>query len=311
MTSKRWVTLWVGTMAGCAASDAEPSGTTEAPASTGAASDGTGDAGNADDAEPETTMPPGNDDPSTGSTASSMDGSDDATGPDASTGADDTGGVPATCDPFAQDCPPGYKCSAYAEGGSDTWNANACFPIARDPAGVGEPCRAPNGATGGVDTCALGAMCWDTDAQGMGTCVALCEGTLEQPTCSVEGTSCALSNENVLNLCLDGCDPLAQHCAPGNGCYPVTLEDFQCLPTIPGAQSQVCTGTNGCDAGLACVGAELFPSCGSDFCCSMFCDLDLGNACAGPLGPGWNCLSWFELGAAPAGMEDLGVCIFI
>ena len=80
------------------------------------------------------------------------------------------------CDPFAQDCPDGYKCAPYASDGGDVWDANKCVPVTGNDA-PGQGCSADGGGTSGYDTCVAGAMCTGVTAKGVGTCVSLCSGS--------------------------------------------------------------------------------------------------------------------------------------
>ena len=53
------------------------------------------------------------------------------------------------CDVWAQDCPPGQKCSAWADGGGGAWNATRCVEITGDGA-PGEPCTTIGGGVSGL-----------------------------------------------------------------------------------------------------------------------------------------------------------------
>ena len=115
----------------------------------------------------------------------------------------------------------------------------------------------------------------------------------------------------MLALCLPGCDPLVQDCQPGEGCFPVG-DTFVCAPDSSGDQGAYgdgCEFINVCDPGLYCAFPELVPDCvGASGCCTPFCDLtDAGFVCPGA-GDGQECISFFEEGQAPPGLEDVGVC---
>lgn len=223
----------------------------------------------------------------------------------------DGGGMSQECDIWAQDCLEGEKCAAWADGGGSAWNATRCVPVDVDPVGVGEVCTVDGNGVSGVDTCDVGAMCWDVDEEtDEGTCVALCEGSPEAPTCAPEGTACSISNQGVLILCLPICNPLADECDDGQGCYPVG-EVFQCAPDASGADQgepgDACSFVNACDEGSGCVNPELVPCpAGSEGCCSSFCDVNGDGAeCL----EGQECVPWFEMGAEPdMCLEDVGVC---
>jgi len=213
------------------------------------------------------------------------------------------------CDPWLQDCPAGEKCNAWASGGGGSWDANACFPIDPAPVGVDETCTVQGSGSSGVDNCELGAMCWDVDDMtNMGTCVALCTGTPMAPVCAA-GTSCVIANDGVLNLCLPGCDPLLQDCVAGQACYPIGA-GFSCAPDASGAagvDGDDCQFINVCDPGLMCIEAGAAEGClGFVGCCTPYCDITV------PVDPcpavTEECVPFFELGMAPLGLEDVGVC---
>ena len=213
------------------------------------------------------------------------------------------------CDPYLQDCPVGEKCNAWNASGGGSWDALGCFPIDPAPVGVGETCLVQGSGTSGIDDCELGAMCWDVDAAtNQGTCVALCTGSPVAPVCPA-GSSCVIANDGVLNLCLPGCDPLLQDCAPGQACYPVGA-GFTCAPDASagaGVDGDECEFINVCDPGLMCINAGAVEGCfGFVGCCTPFCDLSMpGDPCPAL---SEECVPFFELGMAPLGLEDVGVC---
>ncbi len=150
-------------------------------------------------------------------------------------------------------------------------------------------------------------MCWHIDAElQTGTCVSLCGGSFDAPLCA-EGTSCAITNEGVLNLCLPRCDPLLQDCEPGWMCI-FDQDRGLCViePNYLADQGEPCEYVNGCKAGLACIDGAEVPMCEGLMCCSLYCDHTLPNACTGA--PEVSCQPWFEPGQAPAGYEHLGRC---
>lgn len=219
------------------------------------------------------------------------------------------------CDLFAQDCPIGEKCTPWANDGSENWNATRCVPVAPDPDQPGDPCTAEDESASGLDSCDQGSLCLDVDDETlMGTCVALCTGTLEMPTCEPEGTVCAISNE-VLPLCLPACDPIAQDCPMGDGCYPIQGVWACANDASDGAgYGEPCEFINVCTPGLVCLdGSEVPPgeACeGMAGCCTEICDITdpAGDMqCMGAPG-GQICEPWFEAGQAPAGLENVGVC---
>ncbi|MCA9686933.1 MAG: ribulose phosphate epimerase, partial [Myxococcales bacterium] len=203
---------------------------------------------------------------------------------------------PTPCDPFAQNCPVGEKCMALGEGPGGPWFTTVCSPIIGEGL-LDDPCTI--NAPEAVDDCAAGLFCWQ------GQCTSFCKGSLEDPLCA--GSSSCEFFDDVLPLCLNQCDPLAQDCGPDMGCWWTGI-DFSCANTsldIP--TGDPCGFINDCVVGDVCLVAELFPDCAGDNCCASFCSLSDANACAGQ--PGLSCVSFFEMGEAPPGFEDLGVCV--
>ncbi len=212
------------------------------------------------------------------------------------------------CDNFAQDCPEGQKCAAYADDGSNSWNALKCV----DVTGTDEPgddCTVEGNLTG-MDSCIGGAMCWNTDAEGIGTCVALCTGSAEAPICRPDDP-CTIAAGGYLNLCLSYCDPLLQDCPGTDLCIP-NGGNFVCVLDAGGEQGQVndpCEFANVCDPGLVCldpatVGAGCDPAAGG--CCTPFC-LFPDGACPNP---DQSCVQWFDPAMLPENDPelDIGVC---
>jgi hypothetical protein len=259
--------------------------------------------------EPSTSTPMPDPDSSTtvpDGSSSSTDGGTLETGSSSTT---EAGGIEA-CEPFAQECPDGLKCMPYADDGGGIWNANGCFPVVDEPDELGAPCEVTGLPTSGIDTCDLGLVCWGADDNGNGTCVAQCEGSAVAPECGGD-TACQISNGGVLTLCVSGCDPLAQNCGDGQGCYP-TGPEFSCAPVgDPGVQGEACAFINTCAPGLACIGGDVVAGCADPGCCSAFCDIsNPADPCA-DLGGGMACVAWFADGMAPMGLEDVGICAAI
>jgi hypothetical protein len=213
---------------------------------------------------------------------------------------------PVQCDTFAQNCPPGQKCTSWADDGGDTWNATRCVDITGDDAPT-EPCTAVDGGTSGIDSCALGAMCWSVDETGHGVCVGLCSGTPEAPICP-PFHYCASSYP--LNFCFVGCDPLLQDCGEDELCIP-SNGSFQCAIDASGDEGQTndpCGFANACDAGLVCLdtpSASAACEQRSTGCCQPFCkfpDAPCPN-------PDQQCVQWFDpMMPIPEGYENVGVC---
>lgn len=265
---------------------------------------------------------------STASTAEAETGSDDSSSSSSSssssTGSTDTTDTSTTtdsfvplvdadptpnCDPFTQDCPDGEKCVPYASSGG-AWDANKCVAVMGEQA-PGEPC-VYGGLTESTDDCDATSFCWnveEVDGEMLGTCHGFCEGTADMPECP-EGYHCPISSDGPINLCFQTCDPIAQDCQDGLGCY-WDNRAFACIFTQePGiADGQPCGYINDCLPGSFCVDGAVVPACNGSACCVPFCDLGLGDAqCAGV--PGTFCVPFWEQGLAPAGFEQVGVCVF-
>jgi hypothetical protein len=250
-------------------------------------------AGSADEGEPATTR--------------GEDGVDFITPPD---------GVlpPYECDIWANDCPRGEKCMPWANDGGSSWNATKCTPLAEDPNAPGEPCTVQNNGVSGIDDCEARSMCWNVDIEtNTGTCVAFCSGSEANPTCESTCEYCTIASEGPLILCLPECNPLAQDCGDGQGCYP-TNDTFSCVPDAggdAGALGEPCEYLNVCDPGLVCGSPEWVPGCRGIGCCMTLCDVLDANACASAF-DGAECIPWFDDGAQPpctAGV--VGVCALL
>lgn len=216
------------------------------------------------------------------------------------------------CDNFLQDCPEGQKCMPWADNGTNAWNATKCVDVKADPKQPGDPCTVEGSGVSGIDDCDKGVMCWEVDpGTMMGTCVEQCKGTADAPVCD-GGGSCFVSNMGVLNLCLPTCDPLAQDC-PGTGlCIPNpnNQEEFTCVLDASGDNGKAfdpCEFINACDKGFLCADPALGTECDAQAigCCLPFCDTSMAVDC-----PGANqtCIAWYDMGAAPPGLESVGVC---
>ena len=213
------------------------------------------------------------------------------------------------CDVWVQDCPEGQKCTPW-ENTRCGWYSTRCVDIAPNPGKPGDPCTVEGDIASGVDTCEKAALCWDVDPDTLtGTCVAMCMGSQEKAQCP-DGTSCVISESGVLILCLPNCDPLAQDCDAGSLCLEQSPgAGFTCVLDASGdkgALNDPCAYLNACDAGLACAPPALAAECDPNQagCCLPFCDLT-NPKCTNR---GAVCLPWYEMGTAPPGYEDVGIC---
>jgi len=249
-----------------------------------------------------------------GASGTGEDGTSGTLGASSSTGCqficETTTESPDECDNFAQDCPEGQKCAAWAgEMGFGGWNALKCVPVMGDKQ-PGEPCFAPEGGASGLDDCAEGVMCWNVDGNKVGECVALCSGSIEAPVCP-DDDLCFVSATGQLNLCLPACDPFIQDCAGDALCIPHG-GSFMCVVDASGDGGQVndgCEFANTCDKGLVCLDtAEASSACDpqDDGCCQPFCEFP-GGACPNP---DQSCVQLFDPMVAPPGSSKskYGVC---
>jgi hypothetical protein len=240
----------------------------------------------------------------TGTTAATDSGTTAPTTTDEPT----TGGVDVECDPKAQDCPEGLKCTAYAKVMQDTWDANKCVPETGEGV-AGDPCDVEGGFATGIDNCAKGYICLNTDGEGMdGFCVEFCQPDEKSCPNTTDGTGvCNVINEGVLPICLATCDPVAQDCPGKQGCYgdPMMGPPFICFGPDPqngGMDNNACAFTNDCLAGLHCIDAAVQDGCGADYCCTPFCPLD-GDECNDPE----ECVAFFP--EPFPGFENVGICV--
>lgn len=221
----------------------------------------------------------------------------------------DVMGIDTECSTFSQDCPLGEKCNVWANYGGSAWNATKCVPLAPDPAEVDEPCTVEGVGVSGLDSCALGSMCWDVDSRTQqGTCVPFCSGSDWAPLRSDPNRECSITGAGILTLCFLNCDPLEPlPCAQGEACYPIE-NGFVCAQDDSGADGTLwdaCEFINDCDPGLLCVNPELSAMCpeGAGGCCLPVCSISASDCPVAML-----CEPWFVSGQIQPGYEDVGIC---
>ncbi|MCR9160255.1 MAG: ribulose phosphate epimerase [Nannocystaceae bacterium] len=220
----------------------------------------------------------------------------------------DVGSASIQCDVWQQDCPAGEKCTPWASQGMN-WNETRCVPVDASPDAPGDPCTRHRDGVGGLDSCDVGALCWDVDDEtNQGTCVPLCVGDANEPLCADPNRVCQISSEAILNLCVLLCDPLdASPCPQGHGCYPRN-DGFACAPDASagsGGTFEPCEFSNACQPGLVCVEPDAVVQCGDGApgCCTPVCDVQ-APVCPEPT----VCVPWYD-GSAPPGYDDVGSCI--
>lgn len=225
----------------------------------------------------------------------------------------DLGSGPPGCDPWAPVCPEGQKCMPYSGDGDSSWESWGCFDLVRDPDSVGEACTIFGNGVSGQDSCDQGLMCWNTGEEfPAGTCVAMCTGAPDAPECADPLTTCVISADYGLILCLPMCDPLLPDCGVDEVCIPRWNDsaEFLCTLDASGDDGQVfdpCEGGNACDPGFLCRDPALAVECDLRAlgCCLPFCDVTQPNTCPGV---GQDCVAWYEPETAPPGFDDVGAC---
>ncbi len=216
------------------------------------------------------------------------------------------------CNYLTQDCPPGKKCIPYSDNGGSGWNNNKCVPVMENPAQLDESCFTVGGGNSGIDNCDLGLMCWEVNAEGDGTCVALCKSDNGDVYCDHPGTFCAYNGET-LGLCFPGCDPLTQDCDLVDTCIRNPQgQGYLCVPDASGDEGQQhdpCEFANACDPGFVCaeVTAAVVCDLNATGCCQPFCDLTDPDADAKCGGVGQVCTS-FDADSRLPEYEHVGYC---
>jgi hypothetical protein len=212
------------------------------------------------------------------------------------------------CDVSVQDCPRGEKCMPWANDGSDVWNSGRCSPLDDDPVPPGGSCTVEGSAVSGIDSCELGAMCWE------GTCIGFCDPLRVPSRICVEPALCLNLNFGYVPVCVTPCDPLQDApCPDGEACRHLQGDDgFYCLPLLGGhvyGSSQHCEDAT-CLPSQLCLPADSLSTCEAASCCTELCDLgDPGaDAQCAAIDPVLACEPFYAPGAAPAGLELVGAC---
>jgi hypothetical protein len=208
------------------------------------------------------------------------------------------------------DCPEGEKCTA-AGCDSDTWDSNVCREVQGNAARGDECVATDEDPLSGNDTCDFGSMCWDIAPDTLlGTCVAFCQGpNYDDLTCPA-GSTCNISNNGVLPLCVPMCDPIAQDCSDGVCILHPDGDEFVCdlsAVNFDLLYGEDCTA-GWCAPGLQCVPGDWVPepACGpTNSCCTPYCDVNQPNDCPGL---GQECM-WLPDQDPVPGFEHIGLCI--
>lgn len=223
----------------------------------------------------------------------------------------DAGGATSQCDPWAQDCPDGEKCVAYRSPGGSTWDSNRCVPVVANPGAAGDPCTETGAPQSGEDDCDENSVC-NYVVEGQGVCVAFCEGSAQNPTCSDSNTSCNIDNDGTRILCNPLCDPILQDC-PDNSRMTCLVangsETFNCeLGWGDGGigVGEECVFDNACLNGNLCIfDATAVPNCQGVGCCTPYCEVG-SDTCPDAE---TECVPFYADGSAPPAYEHVGVCL--
>lgn len=233
-------------------------------------------------------------------------------------GDDDGGpesGADVTCSLWAQDCDPGHKCTVVLDAHGDVLETR-CVALLDDASSAGEPCTSVGA---GADTCDVGTVCYHLDAGNQGTCISLCIGSPDDPTCPDDdvgedwGTEC-LATESAcpVPLCLARCHPFeVDPCGKGQLCVPKS-RSFVCETDTSDAmlvEGDSCSKHAECGEGMACVGSSYAPCSEGDACCTRYCDIADDEPCADAQLPGLDCMAWPGFGPdALDGYATVGIC---
>ena len=163
---------------------------------------------------------------------------------------------PGECDPVAQDCTVGNKCT-YVRQGSVT--SRRCVPDGT--VAEGGACLSTATPEGDFyDTCKAGLYCTDhakPDGGTAFTCEKFCR-TTEQCTAPKDCTEVLrfVGSDELPRVCGEAvvaCDLLAQGCASPLGCYPSPESGPVCVTAGTVEDGAACTYSNDCRPGSACV----------------------------------------------------------
>jgi hypothetical protein len=165
----------------------------------------------------------------------------------------------AECDPVAQNCPAGNKCT-YVRHGSTT--SRRCVPD--QTVAEGGACQSKETPEGDFhDTCKAGLYCTDQAAADGGTvfvCQKFCYASAQctAPRDCIDVLRFTGSNElpRVCGQPGPACELLAQGCASSLGCYPSPSSGPVCVTAGAVEDGAACTYSNDCRPGSACVNGE-------------------------------------------------------
>lgn len=207
------------------------------------------------------------------------------------------------CTTWNDKCPEGMKCLPYdIDGVPGSPEAQGCFPVAKNPDGLGEPCQTLGYDLSGMDSCENGMLCWSEDNQNR--CMPLCQGSPPDFTCP-EDFAC-LPGSEYLPVCLPACHPFSPDCPPDEICAKTQITFFQCaVPWASKTLFEECLSSLECSSGI-CIEGGAAVECQAGSCCGQLCDVtEVPGACAGM---GQECVSLFSKNEGFPSYVNLGVC---
>jgi hypothetical protein len=223
------------------------------------------------------------------------------------------------CDPVAQNCSDGSKCSLDLAqvAGKNVWGAS-CRAVTGTVA-VGEACTRLNEMPAGIgkDTCDKGLFCTfvgDLSGNVMASariCHPLCE---QSATCSGNHPACvALTTDftPTVGVCAETCNILTDDgiCQNGSWCEPRANTEGTGIGTCNAAGTAAinaeCSATMDCVAGSSCItSTPMDTTMPPTTACRAVCDIPVAPAVAAH-----PCEASFKCQKLTSGPRDWGVCI--
>lgn len=231
--------------------------------------------------------------------------------PSENTPSDEDTGVGPECYPGHSEelCAEGYKCSPAKQRPEDPWaSARTCIPITGDLQ-MGDHCIRDGDAP--HDDCAIDLWCYtgNSAGSGPGVCEPLCDAfhpheSCQDMWCFGPEYACAEFNLAAVTQCRFVCDPLAQDCESGHGCFYHQLDIYLCWPDESegaGLEGDPCDRPQRCRPGLDCIPDPESPICTTNSCCTPHCDLTAVDPDAPCTADGSRCLPHYDNPDGPAG----------
>lgn len=212
------------------------------------------------------------------------------------------------CDPALDcGCPAGKRCGQLFESLNPWTVRTACIDVGTQS--IGASCAVTTQT--GADNCGSGAVCLSSG------CQKLCHVGNPQSECSSTTVCLAVSgyfaDRPGIGACQPTCDPLAQNCSAGQGCFYDTHALIGVCATIQkdpysgaiGRQGDPCQAANSCERGTACLLLDAKSPTGNR--CATYCDPSAADTCSA-VGSGLTCRSLDALYPRAGMPTTLGVC---